>query len=37
MNAHLSPHIPPKCVKKSEPEDKQGCVRSVHHIKDQNA
>ena len=24
--------IPPKCAKKSEPEDEQGCVNSVHHI-----
>ena len=30
--ACLIPLILPKCAKKSEPEDEQGCVSSVHHI-----
>ena len=33
LNVQLSPLILPKCAKKSEPEDEQGCVSSVHHIK----
>ena len=30
---HLTPLILPKPAKKSEPEEEQGCVSSVHHIK----
>ena len=29
----LTALILPKCAKKSEPEEEQGCVSSVHHIK----
>ena len=30
---HSTPLILPKCAKKREPEDEQGCISSVHNIK----